>query len=325
MSYLTDKIKSANKNQNPALAKEIRKNLEYENELNSITSFLNEFNVTTSIRMWYVKNEVSEVLRCKNCDKPLDKVLNFCRGACAPIYYNRNKTEEQIKNKSESISNNYRKKTEEEKKFIKINRKNTIKTKYGVEHNFLIPGVYKKIQEKNFKKYGNIHATKNEKVKEKIKRTNNLKYGGNSPTSSLEIRAKVKDTMIKKYGVECPCFFQYKEYFMPSGKIVKYQGYENKAFDILLEKYGENYFTPIKRDIFETTGRITYINKDGKTSTYYPDILIKSENKIIEVKSPFTFNINKENNLLKKQACINLGFLFEFWILEENNKLTIIK
>jgi protein-arginine kinase activator protein McsA len=327
MSHIIDKIKNSRNNQNPSLAKEIRKNPEYEKELNDATFFLNEFlpeHNVTGIRMWYIRNEVMQILKCKNCNKPLNKIIEFCAGGCSSIYYNKNKTTEQIKNKAESISKRYNNKTDEEKEKIKANRKITFVERYNVEHNFLIPGAFQKIEEKNLLKYGFKSATKNNEVKNKIKQTNILRYGGNTPMSSPIIKRKVKETLFKNYGVESPNFLQYKEYIMPSGKIIKYQGYENKAFVLLLDKYNEDYFTPVKKEIFKETGKIIYTNKDGKISTYYPDILVKAEKKIIEVKSWFTFKINKENNMLKRQACIDLGFSFEFWVFKDNNELTII-
>ena len=54
---------------------------------------------------------------------------------------------------------------------------------------------------------------------------------------------------------------------------------------------------------------------------YYSDIYIKKENKIIEVKSEWTFKINKKKNLLKKEACLKAGYKFEFWIFDKNGNI----
>ena len=48
---------------------------------------------------------------------------------------------------------------------------------------------------------------------------------------------------------------------------------------------------------------------------YYPDFYIKSENKIIEVKSKWTFEKWKEKNLAKERACIEQNFLFKMIVL----------
>lgn len=51
-----------------------------------------------------------------------------------------------------------------------------------------------------------------------------------------------------------------------------------------------------------------------KEFKYYPDIYIKSENKIIEVKSSWTYEKNLVKNILKALATMKLGYSFEFWI-----------
>ena len=56
----------------------------------------------------------------------------------------------------------------------------------------------------------------------------------------------------------------------------------------------------------------------------YIYIYIKSINKIIEVKSIWIYNLHKEKNILKSQACINKGYDFEFWIFDEKKNREII-
>jgi len=60
---------------------------------------------------------------------------------------------------------------------------------------------------------------------------------------------------------------------------------------------------------------------EGQKRRYYPDVYIPHQNRIIEVKSKFTFENNKEINLLKSLACKDLGYNFEFRIYENNGKL----
>lgn len=48
----------------------------------------------------------------------------------------------------------------------------------------------------------------------------------------------------------------------------------------------------------------------------FPDIYIPSENKIIEVKSKYTFEVNQKVNLLKEKSMKDAGFNFEFIILD---------
>ena len=60
-----------------------------------------------------------------------------------------------------------------------------------------------------------------------------------------------------------------------------------------------------------------------KERLYYPDIFIKSENLLIEVKSKYTFDLHKEKNLTKQQEYIKQGYNFEFKIYNNKGKLII--
>jgi len=106
----------------------------------------------------------------------------------------------------------------------------------------------------------------------------------------------------------------YYEYKFPSGNIVKVQGYEPQALDILINKYKETDIISGTKNIILEIGPIRYFYENNEY-TYYPDIYIKSINTIIEVKSQWTFDKWKEKNLAKEQACLQQGFNFEFMIL----------
>ena len=54
---------------------------------------------------------------------------------------------------------------------------------------------------------------------------------------------------------------------------------------------------------------------ENANHSYYPDIYIKSENQVIEVKSTYTFNKEKEKNLLKRDSVLNKNINFKFVIL----------
>jgi hypothetical protein len=53
-----------------------------------------------------------------------------------------------------------------------------------------------------------------------------------------------------------------------------------------------------------------------KSFRYYPDIWILSENKIIEVKSFYTYKQHLIKNIMKALATRKYGFSFEFWICD---------
>jgi hypothetical protein len=57
---------------------------------------------------------------------------------------------------------------------------------------------------------------------------------------------------------------------------------------------------------------IWYYTNDTKKHRYFPDIFIPSQNLIIEVKSTWTYVKAAESLPLKKQACIDKGYNFQY-------------
>ena len=107
---------------------------------------------------------------------------------------------------------------------------------------------------------------------------------------------------------------------MPSGDIRDIQGYEHFAMDELTKLYPEE-------QIITKRSGIKYVYK-GENHYYYPDfVIIGLESlKIIEVKSPHTMYYKHfyERNIAKKDACVALGYIFEFWIYNrEGNKKVV--
>ena len=132
------------------------------------------------------------------------------------------------------------------------------------------------------------------------------------------------DKFEEKYGVRNP--MQVKKYFTKNqdsglrfktsiidGIEIIYQGYELRGIYKLLS---EGYLIEdikIGRDEVPTFRYIL----NGKTKVYYPDIFIPKDNRIIEVKSKWTYEKELEKNLLKKQSVINSGYLLDFYIMVE--------
>lgn len=115
---------------------------------------------------------------------------------------------------------------------------------------------------------------------------------------------------------------KYTDYILPSGRIVKLQGYEPQVLTELLKSYTEDDIVIGVKEISKELGRITYI-QDNIEHTYLPDFYIRSENKVIEVKSVYTYELHKEKNELKKEACLVKGILFEFIILDKNVEINL--
>jgi len=80
--------------------------------------------------------------------------------------------------------------------------KNTVKEKYGVEHQMHLPEVKNKIKNTNLMKYGKTSPMKAEEIKQKVKDTLKKKYGVEHYTQTDEYKIKTKETNLQKYGVE---------------------------------------------------------------------------------------------------------------------------
>lgn len=191
--------------------------------------------------------------------------------------------------------------------------------KYGVEWQTQSQNFKDKAKETCLEKYGEEHHLRNSKILDKQKSTNIERYGISSQLKSQEIK---ENGMKDKYGVRNPMqhenFFnktyKRKPFTLPSGKIVLLQGYEHVCIHNLLKKYKEKEIFCLTKEISILTGKIMY---DNNSHRYYPDIFIPKENLIIEIKSTYTMKKELEKNMKKKQACLDAGFDFEFWICSD--------
>lgn len=225
---------------------------------------------------------------------------------------------------------------------VKETMKQTNIERYGETTPLKTKEVKEKVKETQIKKYGKWY-TKTDEYKKKSMATSLKKYGVESPNQSDDVKEKKKisnienwgvgnvfqneeikelsrKTMISKYGVEynlqraeIPNGYAWKKYKLPSGKIVNIQGYENKALDKLLKMYKEDDILINNTDISNKIGEIYYMY-EGKKHRYFPDIYIKSENKVVEVKSEYTLHKDFNKNMNKKEACISSGLDFEFMV-----------
>lgn len=186
--------------------------------------------------------------------------------------------------------------------------------KYGVDNPAKSPQVQAKMKSTNLERYGSenyfsseagismlkaewANETKATQRIESIRKANQEKYGCH-PAQVPEIHSKKMKTA-----------FSSKWFIFPSGKTVQVQGCEPRALNELLT-------VGITEDDIITGADVPTILYDfqGKKKRYYPDIYIKSQNKLIEVKSTYFYDLHFEQNIAKQEACLNAGFLFEFKI-----------
>lgn len=204
---------------------------------------------------------------------------------------------------------------------------------YGVEYTFQAESVKEKIAKTLIERLGVDHNMKSESVREKAKATNMQKLGVPYALQSPVVRNKSKLTCLKKYNVENPTQSpeiqekiqktgkKFKTYTCPSGACRKIQGYEHFALDrlFLTEKLHEFDVYTDRKEV----PRISYTD-NSKQRYYFPDIWIKSQNKLIEVKSTWTYKLHKETNILKWKASREKGYACEFWIFTPKGSLTLI-
>jgi len=203
--------------------------------------------------------------------------------------------------------------------------------KYGVENPFQSDICKNKSKETCLQKYGVEHCQQNQDIRKKVINTCNEIYGFDCPLQSPEIRAKGIATNLIKYGVEYPSqnleimektqknAYKYKEYKMPSGIIKKVQGYESFALDELVKTYTEDQLKTDRKDV----PRVEYMMEEKK-HFYFPDIYIPHANKLIEVKSTWTFNKKNDITMAKAKSCKEKGYCFELWVYNGKGEKQVI-
>lgn len=225
------------------------------------------------------------------------------------------------------------KNSEVKKKRIETNLK-----KYGKESPMQCKEIqerqFKKMQKTNLRKYGVKSTLSLDSTKEKYISTMNVKYGVDSPWKNKKIKEKMENTTLERYGDKSYAKTsnwmerfrnhewgnRYYDYTLPSGKIIRIQGYEKYAIDHLLENgYEEKDIKTVSKE--KPSFKYNYLDKER---IYKPDIYLKSENLIIEVKSLFTYDLENLMNLEKEKSCIMQGFKFQFWIFDRKGNLNII-
>lgn len=100
------------------------------------------------------------------------------------------------------------------------------------------------------------------------------------------------------------------------GMSVKYRGYELKALQTLLSEGYDISDIVIGKGV--PTIRYSFDGRDNRV--YYPDIFIPKDNRIIEVKSIWTYRRHLDMNLAKEKAVKDAGYIFSFYIMDEDGR-----
>jgi hypothetical protein len=194
--------------------------------------------------------------------------------------------------------------------------------RYGVDTPAKSTIVQNKMKKSNLQRFGVEYASQSKEIREKVRQTNLQRRGVDWALQCNEVKDKIRKTNLERYGVEhsmqnpeiadksSKSARTHKDYTLPSGSVIKIQGYEHYALDELLQTYTE-------QDIITgvtNVPRIEYTDSEGKKHYHTPDIYIKSENRIIEVKSTWTFEKNEDNVLLKQTFAKEQGYRYEIWV-----------
>lgn len=121
-----------------------------------------------------------------------------------------------------------------------------------------------------------------------------------------------------------PQYWMKKPYTFPSGRVEFVMGYEPHCLDLLLETYDEQDIT-VKTKLIPTFNyKKLHKRYHGEfLGRYYPDIMVPD--KIIEVKSAYTYMIDEENTNRKLKIMAEAGYNAELWIFDKDLTLTIVR
>ena len=162
-----------------------------------------------------------------------------------------------------------------------------------------------------------------------MKATNLERRGVENPLQSQEVKDKGKATNLDRYGVEYPMqnreifekaqknSFKVKEYIFASGETIHCQGDEPWALEELEKLHGYTYDDYTNKTSF-------WYTHDEIPHRYHTDIEYLRKNKIIEVKSDYTFQQKLCINFLKANCVLKEGYDFEFWIYKDMKSVKIV-
>jgi hypothetical protein len=267
---------------------------------------------------------------CENCSKENGKVKIIETNLQKFGVDNPMKNSEIKEKLKQSIIKKYGVEHNSQSDEIKVKKVNTYLKNYGVTSHLKSPEIREQIKQTNLKKYGVENPQQNKEIRNKNYETNLKKYGVKHYFETQEFKNKVIQTSLERYGVPhhsqnaevaetmLKCAYNKKQYKLPSGKLLDYQGYENFALDRLLrvEKIPEDNIITNRKDV----PVIWYTDINNKKRRHYVDIFIPSQNRCIEVKSTWT-NQTKNHVLEKQKEAKVLGYIYEVWIFDREGEL----
>lgn len=221
---------------------------------------------------------------------------------------------------------------------VQKKREQTMLNKHGMRFAFLTEEAKKRREKSSMERWGTVWPFQSKKYWDEYAIPLAIKKYGSK--YYLQSEAYI-EKMMELYGVRNPLqdpkihkkkhqsSFAYKEYELPSGKVVNIMGYEGLCVDILLGKENVSFVDKVYKedDLYfdEDVPRVDYIDNEGKTRVYHPDVLITTatESTFIEVKSTFTFNVDSKKMHEKAIAAAKM-FNLQIWVFDGRKKLVLI-
>lgn len=198
---------------------------------------------------------------------------------------------------------------------IKQKKIETCLKNHRVKHPFQMANFLEKSRKTKLEKYND----ENYRDFKKFKKTLLKNYGVENPSQSEDVKTKKRETCLKNHGVEYPA--QNKiiyDKMIKSGYSVKTHKNTGLYYQGSYEKDFLDYCYKNKIDVIRGE-RIKY-EFNNKIKYYFPDFFLIEDNLIIEIKSDYYFNKNKEQNIAKQNECLNKGFNFMFIINKDYNE-----
>lgn len=251
------------------------------NNLECMSVFLSMYNVDSFGDLQVLLRYSSLEKKCPCCDNLIRADKKTCSRACSQVLRFRDPNErERMSILQLKQWENF---TDEHRKEMIHARKKGFIDKYGVDHNWKI-----------------------EKVKEDRKKTWLEKYGFENPNKNEKQKQKLRDNLKQNHNL----YFKFKSLKLPSGKIVKYQGYEDIVIMYHLQYVSESalHTENLSFDYYDTNLK--------RNRLYLPDFQIGET--VFEVKS--TFTVRQILNIRDKAiGVVNSGKSFKL-ILVQNDK-----
>lgn len=184
--------------------------------------------------------------------------------------------------------------------------KETMLEHHGVEHALQSAEIMAKMEQHNIEKYGVKNPMSSNVFSDKPKESKLIKYGCLSNLSDGIKYQEAVDKAASRFGYEAGTFtnvsqipevhrkkmkssYLGKDYILPSGDVIRIQGYEDKFLDAALVYYDESFFN------FDKEYKIRY----NGTHWYFPDFSVEIFKDVIEIKSDYTLLADYEKNISK--------------------------